>query len=225
MNNSRSSNSTGAHAHGFCRFPILGSLAIVMALATGCVTSSHMSPVAGNQPLPIDPAKAQIIFMRPSSYGGAIQSSVYEVENGKQEFIGIVSTGTKVAYNAEPGERLFMVVGENADFMIARMDANKTYYALVSPRIGMWKARFSLLPIHNDPTAKYNLNGEEFTKWNASTKFVEIAASGKQWYDENAASISAKREEYMVKWDRMLPEDKASLILHEKDGVPAPAAK
>lgn len=57
------------------------------------------------------------------------------------------------------------------------------------------------------------------------TRCVEIAASGKQWYDENAASISAKRQEYMVKWDRMLPEDKASLILHEKDEIPAPAAK
>lgn len=205
----------------FVRPFVLGMVGLAALLTSGCITSSHMSPVAGNTALPIEPGKAQIVFMRPSSYGGAIQSSVYHLNNGKEEFIGIVSTGTKVAYNVPPGEQLFMVVAENADFMIAHMLPNKTYYALVSPRIGMWKARFSLLPIHNDPAAKYNLNGEEFIKWMASTKFVELAASGRTWYQENAASVAEKRADYLVKWNRMLPEDKASLILHEKDGVPA----
>jgi hypothetical protein len=200
---------------------VLGCIAL---FTSGCVTSSHMTPVAGNTALPIDPAQAQIVFLRPSSYGGAIQSSVYHIKDGKEEFIGIVSTGTKVAYNVPPGEHLFMVIAENADFMIANMLPNKTYYALVSPRMGVWKARFSLLPIHNDPAAKYNLNGDDFIKWMGSTKFVELVESGRQWYRENAADVAEKRAGYMVKWNRMLPVDKANLILHEKDGVVAGAA-
>ena len=46
------------------------------------------------------------------------------------DFIGILSGKTKVAHLTEPGEKLFMVIGENADFMKATLEAGKTYYAL-----------------------------------------------------------------------------------------------
>lgn len=224
MSDSFPVKSHGTSTGFFGRSLVIGLLGCIMLFTSACVTSSRMSAIPEGEALKADPSKAQIVFMRPSSFGGAIQSSVYHVTNGKQEFIGIVSTGTKIAFATEPGEHLFMVVGENADFMIANVQASKTYYALVSPRIGMWKARFSLLPIHNDPKAKYNLNGDEFKKWNSSTHFVESAASAKQWYDEHAADISAKRTEYMAKWDRMLPVDKANLILHENDGIEVSSA-
>jgi len=221
----RSAFSHRALVATMCRIVAFGLMGGFTVLTTGCITSSNMTATNGNLP-PVVPAnKAQIVFMRPSVLGGSIQSSVYEVRDGSQDFIGIVSAKTKIAYNVPAGEHLFMVVSENADFLIAHVQSGKTYYALVSPRPGVWKVRFSLLPIHNDPAAKYNLNGQDFADWSSETHFVEVNNDGRQWYQENANDISDKRKEYMAKWDRKSPEDKASLILHEKDGVTAPPDK
>ena len=131
-------------------------LAVLLLASLGGCQSSMMVKAGDSEPMPA-PGKALVVFLRPSSFGGAIQSSVYDTHEGEDTFIGIVSAETKVAYEAEPGDHLFMVVAENADFMIAHLDAGKTYYALVSPRMGLWKARFSLLPIHNRVGAEYSV--------------------------------------------------------------------
>jgi hypothetical protein len=151
--------------------------------------------------------------------GGAIQASVYDVTGGKTTFGGIVSTKTRVSMHVPAGEHLFMVVAENADFMNATLDAGKSYYVLVKPRMGMWKARFSLIPIHRDPSAKYNLDSADFTKWKSASQPVEKTPAADAWYAQHHADIEAKRLDYMQKWDRMLPQDKAVLTLHAEDGA------
>jgi len=188
-------------------------------LIAGCVATSKdmvRSTATSHQP---EPGKALVVFMRPSRYGGAIQSSVYDTSSASDTFIGIVSSGTKVAYQADPGHHLFMVQGENADFMNADLDAGKTYYVLVSPRMGMWKARFSLLPIHNDTAAKYSLKSPNFQKWQADTQFVDKSATADAWYQAHAADISAKRVEYMTKWSAATEQQKAELTLRADDGI------
>jgi hypothetical protein len=162
--------------------------------------------------------KALIVFLRPSVYGGGVQASVYDITGGSENFIGIMSGKTKAAYLAEPGEKLFMVIGENADFMKAILEPGKTYYALVSPRVGFWKARFSLLPIHRDATSKYRTESDEFKEWISTTLYVENTEASHAWYRLNKASVQIKKGEYMQKWDRMLPQDKAVLTLRANDG-------
>ncbi len=98
--------------------------------------------------------------MRPSAFGGAVQSSVFDVATAENVLVGIISSMAKVAYKTAPGELIFMVVGESADFMGAEVEAGKKYYALVTPRVGVWKARFSLKPMHKD-----ELQSEEFMDW------------------------------------------------------------
>lgn len=189
------------------------------ALLAGCATMSQDMVRSTATSFQADPGKALVIFMRPSRYGGAIQSSVYDTAGGKDTFIGIVSSGTKVAYQADPGTHLFMVQGENADFMNATLDPGKTYYVLVSPRMGVWKARFSLLPIHDDAAAKYNLKSADFQKWKAETQFVDKSPSADSWYQVHSADISAKEAEYMTKWNAASAEQKAELTLHAEDGI------
>jgi hypothetical protein len=167
----------------------------------------------------VAPGDATVVFLRPSSVGGAIQASVYDVTGGKTTFGGIVSTKTRVSMHVPAGEHLFMVVAENADFMNATLDAGKSYYVLVKPRMGMWKARFSLIPIHRDPNAKYNLDSADFTKWKSASQPVEKTPAADAWYAQHHADIEAKRLDYMQKWDRMLPQDKAVLTLHAEDGA------
>lgn len=190
---------------------------LVLAVLAGCHSSKMVkSSTAVHEPAP---GKAMVVFLRSSGLGGAIQSSVYDT--GDQDtFIGIVSTGYKTAYQAEPGHHRFMVQAENADFLEADVDAGKTYYVLVSPRIGWWKARFSLLPIRNDPSSKqHQVNSAEFREWMEKTSWVDLTPDAEQWYREHAAEVREKKLDYLKKWAEMAPADKAELTLHREDGV------
>lgn len=190
----------------------------VLAALSGCAATSPYMTKASITPQPSSD-KALVIFMRPSRYGGGIQASVYDTRGASNEFIGIVSAKTKVAYQASPGTHLFMVVGENADFMNADLEAGKTYHVLVSPRMGMWKARFSLLPIHNDASAKYSLKSPDFAQWKQETSFVQTSPAATAWYHSHAADITAKQAKYMQKWNAASAEQKAELTLHSDDGT------
>jgi hypothetical protein len=189
---------------------------LVVALA-GC-QSKYMAKSSGAQATrPTD--KATVVFLRPSNFGGAIQASVYDTHAQDDTFIGIVSAGNKLAYAAEPGDHLFMVVAENADFMIAHLEAGKTYYVDVRARPGVWKARFSLLPIHNNPAAKFSTQSADFQHWLSKTEWVEKGSTADQWYREHASDVREKKLDYMKKWDAMAPADKAELVLNAKDGI------
>ena len=158
------------------------------------------------------PGQALIVFMRPSSLGSAIQSSVFELVDDNPKLVGIVAAKKKVAYSLGPGEYLFMVIGESADFMTADIQEGKTYYALVTPRMGVWKARFSLKPIHKD-----ELDSEGFTKWGKECHWVEKTYESDQWADSNMPSIQNKKAKYMETWlQRPEPERPA---LRTEDGL------
>ena len=168
-----------------------------LLLLAGCVQSSYMRDVPpGSADFEPAPGKALMVFMRPSAFGGAIQSSVFDVTGEKLEFVGIVSAKTKVAYQLPPGDHHFMVIGENADFMGAAVEPGKIYYALVTPRMGIWKARFSLKPL-----TKEQLGTEQFTAWYDDCRWVENSEQSRQWEKENRLSIMEKRSDYWPKWE------------------------
>jgi hypothetical protein len=81
-----------------------------------------------------------------------------------------------------------MMVGESADFMKASLEADKTYYALVTPRIVVWKARFSLKPVHKNALASH-----DFTDWDNNCAFVENTDASYQWARDNMPSYQGKR--------------------------------
>lgn len=179
---------------------------LVATLSAGCA-SSHMTTVAAPAAVAApDPSATTMVFYRTSVFGGAIQSSVFDVTDDV-ELVGIVSTGTKVAYAAPPGRRRYMVIGESADFMEVDGLAGRTYHARVRPRFGWWKARFSLVPI---PAAHDDLRDDlEECDW------VENTPSSRQWAEENMPSIRAKMAEDVPEWEakpnppRLAPEDGA----------------
>ena len=93
--------------------------------------------------------------------------------------------------------------------------------AVVRARPGMWKARFSLLPVHATSADQYNLQGAEFKEWNGKSEWVERTERADAWFAEHGADIEEKKRDYLVKWDRMEPNDKAELILNPEDGMAA----
>jgi len=109
------------------------------------------APGAAPAPATMGDASAKVVFMRVGKMGGAISASVFDVtEPGEPKFIGIVRQSSKVAYPVKPGLYTFMVISEAADFMQAAVLGGKTYYALVTPRMGVWKARFSFQPVRGE---------------------------------------------------------------------------
>ncbi|WP_416638514.1 hypothetical protein [Pseudomonas sp. OHS18] len=197
---------------------LLGMLFVLLVLG-GCQSALMVAPTTEAEPK-ATADKALVVFMRPSSLGGAVQSSVYDTRaEGNDVFAGVVSSKSKVAYLAEPGQHLFMVVSENADFLAANLEAGKRYYVLVAPRMGVWRARFSLLPIRNDASAKEGLQSKQFRNWDESTEWMVIGPKASNWYQDNIDSIRARKLDYLPKWQSKSAADKAERTLRSVDGI------
>jgi hypothetical protein len=182
---------------------------LITILAVQACTSAHLRPVANpQQAMKPQPGKALVVFMRPSSFGGAIQSTVYDGE----KYISTVSAATRVAYQAQPGEHMFMVIGESADFLKATLSSDKTYYALVSPRMGLWKARFSFQPVRKSESM------EQLNEWLNDTTLMEPNAEGLQWARENQYDITNKRNKYLSEWQNKDSAARDAQTLFAEDG-------
>lgn len=186
----------------------LSSLVLALFIS-GCAGTVKNMQIVPPDRIVAEPeeGKSMVIFMRPSSFGFAVQSSVFEINENYPSLVGIVAAQAKVSYMVEPGEYLFMVIGESADFMSAELEANKTYFALVTPRMGAWKARFSLKPIHAD-----ELNTTQFQEWIDVTKWVEKSPDSDNWASNNMTSIKEKQIKYYAKWIQKDEEDRPELL-------------
>jgi len=100
---------------------------------------------------------------------------------------------------------MFMVVGESADFMQANLAADKTYFVNVSPRMGVWKSRFSLRPMNGQ------VQQEKIDKWVDATREVEVNEKGEQWAIKNMDSIITLKNKYYPVWNRKAEKDKQTL--------------
>ena len=164
-------------------------------------------------------SESTIVFMRSSFVGAAIKTSIYEVTDDKTIFIGIMKNKTKINYKTTAGKHTFMVVSEAADFMKAEVMAGKTYYSMLTPRTGAWKARFSMIPIRNDGTTEFNTDSEKFEKWKKKTKVVVMNEKSEAWYEKHKYSVEEKRSKYWEKWMQKSAEDKLERTLKVSDGT------
>jgi len=182
---------------------------VLLVALIGCAGSSrYMKMAPSNASYGPKPGKALIVFMRPSGFAYAIDAGVLHVLPDSNKMVGIVSAKKKVAYSIEPGEHLFMVVGEAADFLKAHVEAEKTYYVNVKVRSGVWKARFSLVPIRTD----------EFEKWSKGTRYVENTELSHQWEIDNRSDIESKRNKYYIKWTSKSEAFRQEATLFAEDG-------
>ena len=182
----------------------LSLLTIVSALfLAGCVTPEpNMKLSQAISPAEATPDKALIYFLRPRDLGFITHAAVYDGD----DFVGFVPYNTRLAYQADPGEHLFYVVSEAADFMTADLVAGRTYYAQVVPRMGAWRARFSLWAISAD-----DLKTPEVRAWIDNATPVQNKPEAYTWAQENADSVQQKREAYYAKWITKADEDRPHL--------------
>ncbi len=193
-------------------------LIFVFLTAVGTAYAASKMAISENQEqLQTPPDQSQIIFVRPS--GGAGSAPIFDVTDGEPQFVGILYGKDKLAYFVEPGNYTFMVISESADFMAANMIGGKTYYAIARPRVGVWKARYSLYPARNDSEGKFQIDSQKVQKWLAKTKFVENTEASLGWADANRESIVGKQQKYWEKWESKSDEEIAERTLEESDGI------
>ncbi len=139
----------------------------------GCA-SSMMQTVA---PLPAPEAsRALVTFLRPSSFGGAIQFGIWDGDR----FVGVLSANSYIQYLTEPGEHLFLARAENWSYLKADLEGGRSYFVLGRVFPGFWKARVAYDPIGREDDTK----DEKLAEWLKDLKPTEV--------------IPAKREEYVT---------------------------
>ena len=183
------------------------AIALVVAGVSGCVTPKpNMSNSdVSTKTVEVQRDKALVYFVRPNFLGFAINAAVYDGD----KFIGVVPYDTKLPYVADPGSHTFMVVSESADFMKAELVAGKTYYAQVTPRMGAWKARFSLDPMTRTEFADARQRID-------AAKPIENKPSALKWAQDNNASVQEKKAANWIKWNEKPAEQRP--FLKAEDG-------
>lgn len=198
---------------------------ILFAIVLGACTATgkYTTSVPESNDL-IKADKAAIVFMRASSYGGAITSPLLEVdEQGNTSMVGIIGPDEKMVKYVEPGERMFMVIGENADFMKANVEAGKVYYAIIRPRMGIWKARFSVTPFKLQPeNDNFNLQGENLIEWLAECKMTEPNQAAFAWHTQKVEDLRKLYLEYYPDWKAKDVAKRDAATLATIDGVTTP---
>jgi len=187
-------------------------LILMVPVVLSACGGAQMTPAT--EPPQIRAGESSVVFMRASALGGAVAASVFDVTTEETKFVGLVNYGTKYAHPVKPGNYTFMVIGESADFMQVNVLPDRTYYALVTPRVGVWKARFSFKPIRQG-----EIGGSEFASWTSSTKYVVNSAETTSWAAQNANDINSKRKEYWTEWNAKPANQRESQTLKPEDGV------
>jgi len=158
----------------------------------GCVPVSRMEPVDWDTRVQKPPPGASLVyFVRPPVTGDSDSAVVMDDD----VYVGTLDERAHLAYVTKPGKHLFVVASEAADFMEAGLEPDKTYYASVRRRMGVWEERFSFIA-HVDPAsidaARQLVN---------TTPQVRSSEAGDKWFQKNNARILRIKDRYYRVWE------------------------
>ena len=169
-----------------------------------------MAPVADRHANFVpQPGKAMVVFLRPSTRGFGVQASVFDLREDF-ELVGVLANKKKVAYQAEPGRHLFVVLGENTNYLSAHLRSGKTYYVVVEPSAGLVKSRFSLRPISRAETQT-----DAFRNWLHICEWVAKNADSDKWAAERMDELREKHFRYLPEWQAIPLDQRAHLGIDE----------
>ena len=195
--------------------------AIWIIIFTGCAgTSRYMKKIPGGKEYTPEKGKALVIFMRPSGMGFKNHTIIYDITSGTNNanFVGIVPSKKKLAYQSKPGKRLFVSTGSiglffGLTFMIANLEKDKTYFVKIEAGGGGW----ALIPIHKEELMKRKK--AKFPGYYKETKFVENTEKGYKWSKRKWPRILNKNSKYFRRWERKSDSYKVKRALLAEDGI------
>lgn len=172
---------------------VAAAVALTLVACGGHTRLTYMTPVPESEVEAAPaPGKALIVFMRAGRYAWMVEGEVWHGER----FIGLMGARSKIAWPVDPGQHHFMVTSEVADFMVADVEAGKTYYVLVKARPGGAMARFSFRPLLADDLA----NDPRVDTWFAACKWMAPSRYGEIWADVSASRVAELRDADWQRW-------------------------
>ena len=105
------------------------TIALILFLFFGCASKIMVatSPVTS-----MDNEKALVTFtMRTIMRSQDLKPIEFDIWDS-EKFIGAISTGTYVQYQADPGEHIFIAIAGNTSFLKADLEAGKEYSVMVN---------------------------------------------------------------------------------------------
>lgn len=193
---------------GIMRKTLLALCSIMLLVVVSGCASKHMQVISPSEvnDTPTE-HESSVVFMRVTSFGGGVQAPLGESIGSSVKFIGISSAWTKILYKTTPGKHIFFVGGESASMIEATLDPGKIYYVEVDPNMGVFKARFSLLPFDLN-----KIQSDSFNKDLVKCEWVVNGATAEQWFLENRASMEEKAKTAQEKFAKTEPEKQKRVL-------------
>jgi hypothetical protein len=188
----------------------------LFAVLSGCA-SNLMREVESQEIRPPTPDKVKVVFMRTSFVAGAIGAELFEVVDGKLNFIGALPMGRKVVYETTPGNKVFMAYGTAADFMLGNLTGGRIYYSIVRPNWGT--GGMIPTPVRADGTSEFHTKSADFSGWISGTKLIAPTAEAKDWFAKESARYHEIYSRYWATFQRKTPSEKAERTLNPADGL------
>jgi hypothetical protein len=191
---------------------LIGALLLAMAIPlAGCSASSEYMREAAAPKLEAPSDKATVIFIRPSGYAAGIATTILDE---KGHFLGDSLAETYFVAQVAPGKQTFIAWAENTAALTATLEAGKTYYVEVSPKMGAWSARVHLLAL--TPRSE---NWGELRGWLAESKYMQVDQRGGQAYlDSRKEDVAAKLQDAREVLSEYDAEELAARTLRAEDG-------
>lgn len=193
-------------------------LGIFVLALNGCSSKGYVVPTGQKFVLPPPEGKAQIVFIRNAWSGRAITSPIVEVTDNNIKPVTILEGKQKTAYIVEPGLHEFVIMHETSDFFQADVAANKTYYFIVTPRMGIWKQRFTPNAVKKTG-GNFQLDSEEFTKMRDSVGLSTNLPALKLWFGSHQESIFEKVNSARAEWPSESQETRDAQSVQPEDGL------
>jgi outer membrane murein-binding lipoprotein Lpp len=192
---------------------LLAAAALSALLLTGCA-SPLMNPVE-NAPTAIPKDKAVITFFRSNFVAKHTHAPLaQETADGGLKFLGMVSDGTKIRTEVEPGDYTFVVGGYTGKLLKAKVDANKAYYVRVETQQIPYSALFSL-----EAVKPAQLSDEFLQNLIKEAKLVEPNQKANDWFVKKHQLMERCLTAGKKRYDAETAEEKTVNTLTPEDGI------
>jgi hypothetical protein len=183
-----------------------GALIVALTLLLVSCGGKYMTI---SEPLPKpSEGKALVNFMRPSSFGGGVEATIWDGEN----LIGWIYGKQAFQYECDPGKHLFVAWSEYKSPVEAELLPGRVYYIVMRTRMGAWRARVHQIPVNPN----HELWQQALT-WSKTLPNYKFEKAG---IDELQTKGHQKILNYLQNYDAEVAGTKHVLYLRPEDGVP-----
>ena len=163
-------------------------LLIPALLASGC-SYSMMAEV--QPPGFVDQKEALVIVYRPTWKGSDREYAVYD----SGTLMGFAVSGTYFEYRCEPGEHLFMQLGQSGQTdkaVMATLEGGRTYYLRSEVVVGLFTLRLKFDPLRQGSVEMQNLQ-QELSECEPMQLVLENA---EDYIEDHRAGVEDRRLEF-----------------------------